>query len=180
MEKRMLLHICCAPCLLYPLKVLQEEGWHITGFWYNPNIHPYTEYRNRLNALKEYAHRIGLEVIYQDHYDLEGFLRQVVFRENHRCPVCYFMRMARTALEARERGYAYFSTTLLVSPYQQHDIIRDIGYNLEKEYGINFCYRDFREGYREGVELSRQLELYRQKYCGCIYSERDRYLKTKK
>uniref|UniRef100_A0A7C3RVC5 Epoxyqueuosine reductase QueH n=1 Tax=Dictyoglomus thermophilum TaxID=14 RepID=A0A7C3RVC5_DICTH len=174
-DKRIFLHICCAPCLTYPLKVLREEGYEITGFWYNPNIHPYTEYSLRLSTLKSFAESQNLQVVYEDDYALEEFIRQVVYREDNRCPVCYYMRLKRTAQKAKELGYKLFSTTLLVSPYQKHDLIKDIGYLLAKEFGLEFYYKDFRVGYSEGVKLSKEYGLYRQKYCGCIYSEKDRY-----
>ncbi|HOP94774.1 MAG TPA: epoxyqueuosine reductase QueH [Dictyoglomaceae bacterium] len=174
-DKKIFLHICCAPCLTYPLKILREEEFDITGFWYNPNIHPYTEYSMRLNTLKDFAERQELQVVYEDDYDLDGFIRQVVFRENNRCPVCYYIRLKKTVMRAKELGFSTFSTTMLVSPYQKHEMIKNIGNLLADEYGIFFYYRDFRPGYREGVSLSKEYGLYRQKYCGCIYSEKERY-----
>ncbi|HOJ92961.1 MAG TPA: epoxyqueuosine reductase QueH [Dictyoglomaceae bacterium] len=174
-NNKLFLHICCASCLTYPLKILREEEVEITGFWYNPNIHPYTEYSMRLNTLKDFAERQEFQVVYEDDYDLEGFIRQVVFRENNRCPVCYYMRLKKTVIKAKELGFSNFSTTMLVSPYQKHEMIKNIGNLLADEYGIFFYYRDFRPRYREGVSLSKEYGLYRQRYCGCIYSEKERY-----
>ncbi|ACI19710.1 epoxyqueuosine reductase QueH [Dictyoglomus thermophilum] len=176
-NKKIFIHICCAPCLTYPLKVLREKNFDVTGFWYNPNIHPYTEYSMRLNTLKDFAENQNLPVVYEDDYALEEFIRQVVYREKERCPVCYYMRLKKTVEKAKELGFNLFSTTMLVSPYQRHDLIKDIANYLANEYKIEFYYEDFRVGYREGVNLSKEYGLYRQKYCGCIYSEKDRYYK---
>lgn len=176
-NRKIFLHICCAPCLTYPLKVLREENFEVVGFWYNPNIHPYTEYVMRLNTLKEFSERQNLQVIYEDDYALEEFIREVVYRENNRCSVCYHMRLKKTVEKAKELGYTLFCTTMLVSPYQKHELIKNIAYYLSDEYKIEFYYRDFREGYREGVNLSKEYGLYRQKYCGCIYSEKERFWK---
>jgi len=175
---KILLHICCAPCSIYPVKTLLSEEIEISGFFYNNNIHPYTEYLKRRDALAQYAKLIGLEVIFRDDYDLEGFLRATAFREANRCEFCYFERLNATALYAKEAGYDSFTTTLLYSIYQKHDMIKEIGDSAGKSAGIPFYYRDFRPGWKHGVSESRRLELYRQKYCGCIYSEKERYLKT--
>jgi predicted adenine nucleotide alpha hydrolase (AANH) superfamily ATPase len=176
MEK-ILLHICCAVCLAYPLKYLREQEFEIIGFWYNPNIHPYQEYKLRLETLKNFSQAQNLQVIYDNDYDLEGFIRDIVYRENNRCPVCYYKRLRRTAETSKNLGYKKFSTTLLVSPYQNHELIKNIGYLLEKEFNLEFFYKDFRDGYREGINIAKEFNLYRQKYCGCIYSEKERFLK---
>ncbi|MDP2863184.1 MAG: epoxyqueuosine reductase QueH [Desulfobacterales bacterium] len=175
---KILLHICCAPCSIYPVKTLRSEGMNPTGFFYNNNIHPYTEYVKRRDALAQYAKLIGLGVVFRDDYDLEGFLRATVFREANRCAFCYFERLNATAHYAKEAGYDSFTTTLLYSIYQKHDLIKEIGESAGKSAGIPFYYRDFRPGWKEGVNESKRLELYRQKYCGCIFSEKERYLKT--
>lgn len=173
---KVLLHICCANCLIYPLKVLRERGEEVMGFFYNPNIHPYREYAKRRDALKEYAERVDLRVIWRDDYDLEGFLRAVAFREGKRCDICYHMRLEATAQVARHGKFDAFSTTLLYSKHQRHEAVREIGESLGRLYGVKFLGEDFREGWREGIEESKRLGLYRQQYCGCIYSERDRFL----
>ncbi len=109
---------------------------------------------------------------------MEEFLRGVAYRESQRCRICYYQRLSYTAAFARQNGFVAFSTTLLYSVYQKHEIIRQIGREVADEAGIPFHYQDFRNGWREGVEISRKMDLYRQKYCGCIYSEKERYLKT--
>jgi len=156
---------------------MRSEGTDVTGFFYN-NIHPYTEFVKRRDTLAQYGKIINLEVIFRDDYDLEGFLRATVFREANRCAFCYYERMNATALYAREAGYDSFTTTLLYSIYQKHDIIKEIGESAGKSAGIPFYYRDFRPGWKEGVTESKRLELYRQKYCGCIYSEKERYMNS--
>lgn len=173
---KILLHICCAPCSIYPVKTLRDEGLIVSGYFYNNNIHPYTEYKKRRDTLAEYTKTIDLEVIYRNDYDIESFLQKIVFREKNRCIVCYYERLNATAVYAKENRFDSFSTTLLYSIYQKHDDIRSIGESVGKSTGIPFYYHDFRTGWKEGVNESRRLELYRQKYCGCIYSEKERYL----
>jgi predicted adenine nucleotide alpha hydrolase (AANH) superfamily ATPase len=172
---KILLHICCAPCTIYPLRILRVEGNEVTGLFYNPNIHPYLEYRRRLDALTSYAGQEGLTVIREEFYPLEEFLRQVAFREEERCRYCYQLRLSHAALIAKRDRFDAFSTTLLYSRYQKHELIREIAAGLAETHGIPFFYRDFREGWSEGVRVSKEIGMYRQPYCGCIYSERERY-----
>jgi len=176
---RLLLHTCCAPCSIYPVEVLKGEAMDLTGFFFNPNIHPYTEWKARRKALAGYAPGAGLPMIFDEDYLLEEFIRGVAHREGERCSFCYAMRLRRTAQAAAQNKFDAFSTTLLVSPYQKHDLIREIGGEVSRETGVQFVYRDFRPGYRAAVERSRELGLYRQKYCGCIYSEKERYCRKK-
>ncbi len=173
-----LLHICCAPCSIYPVRTMRAEGIDITGFFYNNNIHPYTEFVKRRDALAQYGNIINLEVIFRDDYDLEGFLRATVFREANRCAFCYYERLNAAAILAKKNGFDSFTTTLLYSIYQKHDMIKEIGESAGKSAGIPFFYQDFRKGWREGVDESKRLGLYRQKYCGCIYSEKERYMNS--
>ncbi len=177
---RLLLHICCANCGIYPLEWLKEKGHEAVGFFFNPNIHPYQEYQKRLEALKQYAESTGLEVIYRDEYLLEEFLKNVSHRVETRCQYCYESRLGATALEAKSRGFDRFSTTLLQSSHQNHAQIRETGERIAQEVGIPFFYEDFRPGWKRGVEVSKAMGLYRQQYCGCIYSEKERYLRKPK
>lgn len=172
---KLLLHICCAPCLIYPLKVLKQDQHDITGCFYNPNIHPCTEYQKRLHALEDYAQRQNLEVLRPAVYDMEDFLRSVVFREADRCHACYYLRLRYAAQIASSQSFDAFTTTLLYSKYQKHELIKSVAESLAKEYGVSFYYHDFRAGWSEGVRISRETGIYRQSYCGCIYSEKDRY-----
>lgn len=173
---KILIHICCANCLIYPLKVLREEGWEVMGFFYNPNIHPYQEYMRRMEAVKEYEQQAGVKVIYQDEYSLEEFLRGVAFREDKRCHFCFHLRLGATARTAKRGKFDAFTSTLLYSRHQNHQLIHELGNAVGTHQGVKFLYRDFRDGWREGIEASKALGLYRQNYCGCIYSERERYL----
>ncbi len=175
---KLLLHLCCAPCSIYPIRVLREQNFDIIGFFYRNNIHPYTECLRRQEALEQYAEIANFRVIYQQDYDMEGFIRNIVFRETNRCTYCYYDRLRSTALLAKQGKFEYFSTTLLYSKFQKHEMIREIGESLGKEIGIPFYYDDFRIGWKEGIEISKKLGLYRQPYCGCIYSEKERYCKN--
>jgi len=174
-----LMHVCCGPCLMYPLKRLTEKGHKITGFWYNPNIHPYTEYQSRLEAVRYAEWAKGFSVIYENSYDLEQYLQAVLPHLTDSCRFCYQLRLERTARVAKEKGFEAFSTTLLVSPTQKHELINEIGEELAKKYDIKFFYEDLRPGYYEGKAMAKELNLYRQKYCGCIFSEKERYCDKK-
>jgi hypothetical protein len=177
---RLLLHICCANCAITPLERLKEKGDEVTGYFFNPNIHPYQEYQKRLDALKQYSATVGLEVIYCDEYPLEEFLRNVSHRVEEKCQYCYSVRLEATAREAKNKACDGFSTTLLQSSHQNHALIKETGERVAQEVGVPFYYEDFRQGWKRGVEVSKAMGLYRQQYCGCIYSEKERYLNTKK
>lgn len=174
---KILFHICCAPCAIYPHAVLRDEGFEPVGYFYNPNIHPLLEYRRRLDTVREYAHRTGLELVCRDGYDLDDFLARVVGRGPDRCEQCYRMRLAAAAAAAKEAHIGLLTTSLLYSKFQKHDLIRGVGTEMAAEHGIEFVYQDFRTGWREGILESKAMGLYRQQYCGCIYSEQERYLK---
>ena len=174
---KLLLHICCAPCSAACIKVLREEEIDVTGYWYNPNIHPFKEYESRLNALKEYSKMIDLNVVYNDYYGLKEFTKNVVNILDNRCGYCYLTRLENTVKYAKENGYDAFSTTLFISPYQKHELIIKVANEMARKYQIEFLYQDFREGFRIGQQMARDAGLYMQKYCGCIYSEEDRYSK---
>ena len=174
---KLLLHTCCAPCSISPVQFLREQNLDVMGYFYRNNIHPYTECLKRQEALESYAKKIDLRVIYQEGYDLNGFIRNVVFRESNRCSYCYHERLRATALVAKHGKFDYFSTTLLYSKFQKHDTIRSIGESVSSSVGVPFYYHDFRVGWKDGIEESKRIGLYRQQYCGCIYSEKERYFK---
>jgi predicted adenine nucleotide alpha hydrolase (AANH) superfamily ATPase len=176
---KILLHICCAPCAIYPLRVLREMGHEVRGFFYNPNIHPYLEYRKRIDTLKDFAAREDLDVVWEEDYRPEEFFRTITFREKDRCRHCYDLRLTRTVALARAGGFDGFTTTILYSRFQKHDLVREAGEALAKLAGTSFQYVDFRSGWKEGIEISKKYGLYRQPYCGCIYSERERYVKER-
>lgn len=178
--KDILLHTCCGPCATYTTEHLVAAGYAPLMYYYNPNIHPYLEWRKRKEILEYFAGIKGLPLLLEEEYDLSGFLRMVVEKENERCPLCYAMRLEKTARKAKELGFKWFGTTLLISPYQQIEEICRTGEDLARKYGLSFYGEDLRPGYRRSRELSKELGLYRQPYCGCIYSERDRYYKPPK
>lgn len=170
---KLLLHICCAPCLIYPLGRLRARGALVTGFFYNPNIEPADEYRARRETLEWYRSRVGLDVEYRDDRS-EDAAGPGARRDAKRCVSCWKERLDVTARCARERGFDAFSTTLLVSPYQDHEALRAIGEDVAAETGCDFYYEDFRQGFRQARDEARSLGLYRQKYCGCIASLMER------
>lgn len=174
---KILLHTCCGPCTLYPLAKLREQGWSVHGYFYNPNIQPYQEFSRRLEALRTVAEIEQLDVIVRRDYDLDTFFRQVAFREHMRCLYCYSTRLEATARLAEKSRFDAFTTTLLYSKRQKHEIIRSIAEEASKRHGIPFHYEDFRAGWKEGQERAGEIGIYRQQYCGCIYSEKERFFK---
>ena len=175
-----LLHICCAPCANMPIEVLRTDGIEVAGYWYNPNIHPFTEYRSRRNCLQDYAKAIELPLILKDEYGLRPFVREVAEDIEGRCVKCYEMRLFDTARQAAEGGFDSFTSSLFISPYQNHELMREVAERAAKEYNVEFLYRDFRPYFKEGQERARELEMYIQKFCGCVFSEQERYLKKSK
>ena len=174
---KLLLHTCCAPCSVYCIDSLRKEGIEPTVYWFNPNIHPYMEYKARRDCLKEYTKSINIEAIFEENYGLREFCKNVVSNLENRCKeYCYPVRLEQTAKYAKENGFDTISTTLLVSPYQNHEALIEIAKFMAKKYDVEFLYRDFRVGFREGQNKARELGLYIQKYCGCIFSEEDKYL----
>lgn len=169
---KLLMHTCCAPCSVYCINSLKAEGIEPTLYWYNPNIHPYMEYKQRRDCLKEYASSIKVDAIFEEEYGLNTFCKNVINCLKTRCiDYCYLVRLEQTAKYAKEHGYDTITTTLLVSPYQKHEELKKMLEQIAKKYDINFLYRDFRIGFREGQTKARELGLYMQKYCGCIFSE---------
>lgn len=177
---RILLHCCCAPCANQCIDSLRAEGMEVTGFWYNPNIHPVTEYRARRNTLEAYAERVGMPLVVVNEYALRPFVRAVAADLEGRCVKCYEMRLQRTAQYAAEHGFDAFTSSLFISPYQKHELMREVAQAAAQTYGVSFLYRDFRPLFRQGQERARELGMYMQKYCGCIFSEEERYIKPKK
>ncbi len=178
--KSLLLHVCCAHCAAYTIDYWRREGYEVTGFWYNPNIHPYTEHQSRLEAMRSLSAKTGLSLIVAEGYDLVAYLRRVSNHETgpERCQRCFELRLSRVADHAAGNGFAAFSTTLLISPHQKHDLVRDTGEAIAREKGVAFAYADLRKRYSDSRHITRPLELYRQQYCGCIFSEWERYRET--
>jgi predicted adenine nucleotide alpha hydrolase (AANH) superfamily ATPase len=175
-----LVHLCCGPCASYPVPALLEQGHQVRGLFYNPNIHPFQEHERRQAGVTQLAESLGIEVIDLAEYDIEKYFQETAFRESQRCRICYYLRLKRTAQIARRGNFEAFTTTLLVSPFQKHELIREIGEQVGEQLGIPFCYQDFRPGYRETVSRSKAMGLYRQQYCGCLFSERERFKPRRK
>lgn len=174
-----LLHICCAPCSYMCIETLRAENIDVTGFWYNPNIHPYTEYKARRDTLIMHAKNVDMPLVCIDTYGLREFVRLVYPELDDRCEKCYDVRLEKAAAYAAENGFDSFTTSLLISPYQKHDLIAEVAQRKAEKYGVEFLYRDFRPYFREGQKKAREAEYYMQRYCGCIFSEEERYLKKK-
>lgn len=172
---RLLLHTCCAPCLIYPWERLTEKGIQSTGLFFNPNIHPFSEYKNRRSAVEALSKSLDMEVLYPEFLPSE-FFQHINNQEEspYRCMLCWRLRIQKTAKLAKEQGFDLFSTTLLVSPYQDQQSINKIGKDVSNELGIDFYYEDFRPGFRSAHERAKAQGIYCQKYCGCIYSEIER------
>jgi predicted adenine nucleotide alpha hydrolase (AANH) superfamily ATPase len=171
---RLLLHVCCAPCLSAVQPHFEGEGWLLTGYFRNPNIHPWKEWERRRSALRDFVPAAGLEMIWDEGYPLEDNL-SMLLGSSPRCSACYEDRLGAAARKAAATGIGNFSSTLVLSPYQDHGLLRDIGGKVAEDNGVEFVYADLRRLYPESVRLSRSLGLYRQQYCGCVFSERDRF-----
>ena len=169
--RKILLHTCCGPCTTYVNKWLSENEFEVKGFFYNPNIRPQAEYERRLLTMEHYATIVGIKVIYEPS-DVQTELGD--------CENCYCVRLKKTANFAKENGFDCFSTTLLYSKFQNHKLIRSIGESVSKKIKIPFYYHDFRDGWKHGIKRSKMLNMYRQTYCGCIYSEKESTFKVKK
>lgn len=167
---QLLLHMCCSNCSLYPLKTFLSKGINVVGLWFNPNIHPEDEYQRRLSSLQNLQKVWALDIEYRDHYGLNEFLKDVGNPDSDRCNRCYAIRLDEAARLSKRMGLDGFTTTLLVSPYQKFDAIVLAGKEAARKHSVPFYLEDFRPGYRNSVALSKDLGLYRQKYCGCIYS----------
>lgn len=176
---KLLLHACCAPCSVACVQSLRAESIEPTAYWHNPNIHPLTEYRQRRDTLREYAKSIGMELLEEDAYGLRLFVRAVAENIEGRCAWCYDTRMNAAAHYAAEHGFTHFSTTLFISPYQKHELLKETALHAAQKHGVELLYRDFRPLFRRGQNEAREQGLYMQKYCGCVFSEEERYAKTK-
>ena len=169
---KLLMHTCCAPCSVYCIDRLRKEGIEPTVYWYNPNIHPYKEYEARRDCLKEYTKSVNVNAIFEEDYGLKEFCKNVIDDLGNRCVnYCYRVRLEKTVQFAKQNGYDTFTSTLFVSPYQKHEELKKVCEELAERYNIKFLYIDFRVGFREGQTKARELGLYMQKYCGCIFSE---------
>ncbi len=171
----MLFHVCCGPCFVAVGEALRDEGHDVAALFYNPNVQPYKEFEARLEAFRRVCEAQGFEAIVDPTYDPERWLAGALEAED-RCQFCYADRLSRTARQAREDGFEAFTSTLLASPYQEHELARRLGEEAAQAEGVAFLYRDLREHWKESRRRTFELGIHRQRYCGCIFSERDRYL----
>jgi hypothetical protein len=171
--KRMLLHICCAPCATYTVQRLRDLAFEVTGLWYNPNVHPFSEHERRRETLAGYAARIDLPMLWEAGYDLVDFMQRIHQHETDgtRCKRCYHMRLEQTAAVAAREQFDAFTTTLLISPYQDQETIRLLGTKAGQEHDVPFFFENFRRGWADHYQMVRDYSLYSQRYCGCLYSE---------
>lgn len=176
---KLLVHMCCAPCSVYPLSVIEQEGIKYEGLFYNPNIHPYEEFLKRKENVEAFAKIKDFPVTYLDDYMQEAWEKHKASDEQ-RCNMCYSLRLDKVAAKAKEKGFDAFTTTLLVSPYQNHELIKELCERFAKKYEVDFFYRDFRPGFRQGQQQAKELGLYRQKFCGCIVSYNEALERLKK
>ncbi len=182
--KKILVHMCCGPCSIYPLKEILSNEFEVWGFFFNPNIQPREEFNKRLESAKKLSSLMELDVIFTDIYRAENFLRDrsgTLLREldkEERCNHCYDIRLEATAEAAAREGFDMFSSSLFYSRYQNHELMKEIAGRYAEEYGVELFYRDFRKGWQDGIKESKEMGLYRQQYCGCIFSWMERYNKV--
>ena len=172
---RLLVHCCCVHCSAYTFNYWLAQGYDVTAYWYNPNIHPFTEHKQRLEALRVLVEKDGFTLIEEPGYDLERYFQAVNRRENARCSECYRIRLEAVAEFSKANGFDGFTSSLLISPQQKHDQILEAARTVEQLSGAKFEYADLRKYYSDSRKLTKPLELYRQQYCGCLYSEYERY-----
>lgn len=183
--KKILLHVCCGPCSISPILKLQEAGFEVLAYFYNPNIHPLKEYLKRREAMQQVAEQLGVAMLWDDDYNLKAWLATALNTANiqERCEFCYTSRLQRCFELARAKGFDYFSSSLLYSVRQNHDLIIAVAKNIASsafsagEDKCNFFYQDFRVDWQKGIDISKELGIYRQNYCGCIFSENERFFK---
>ncbi|MDD5432781.1 MAG: epoxyqueuosine reductase QueH [Candidatus Omnitrophica bacterium] len=169
---KILLHTCCAPCLIYPLEILRENNFTVVSYFYNPNIHSYAEFEKRRQAVDSFAGNEKIDAVFPPYNPIE-FFHAVYQKEigKERCSICWRLRLNKTALAAKALGFEYFTTTMLVSPYQSQEMLKEIGEDIGRKEQVKFFYEDFRPGFRKSHDQAKAKGIYCQKYCGCIFSE---------
>jgi hypothetical protein len=175
-----LIHACCAHCTAYIVDYWRHQGYELNVLWYNPNIHPFMEHQQRLKAMQTLATELNFELIIENGYDIIRYFRMIVKHEGQRCRYCFQLRLQKTAENAIKHGYCAFSTSLLISPYQKHDLLQEVSHSIARDMDIEFLYADLRKHYSDSRRMTKPLELYRQQYCGCVYSEWERFAGDRK
>lgn len=173
------MHTCCAPCIIYPLEVLRNEGLDAEAYFYNPNIYPEDEYVKRRAAFLDFASIQSVRVHIPEYAASEYDNAVTDAQSPQRCLECWDLRLLKTARFAKENNFPAFTSALLASPYQDIEAIRATGQKIADELGLRFIFRDFRVGFREAHNKARALGIYCQKYCGCRYSLEERNARTK-
>ena len=173
--KEVLVHSCCAHCAAATVSHWRGQGYHPRALWYNPNIHPFAEHEKRRESLEILAGTLGFQLDIIPGYDLEEYFRRITGQEPKRCRHCFELRLGRTAEYALELRIPAFTTTLLISPHQKHEELAEIGEGIARARGLHFLYADLRKAYSESRRITKPMELHRQQYCGCIYSEWERH-----
>ena len=182
---KLLLHICCAPCSTAVVERLEGEGYQVIGFFFNPNIQPEGEYTKRLNEARKYAKTAGIELI-ESEYEIETWNDLTAEYGDEpeggiRCGICYGLRLQKTAEKAEELKYDLFTTTLSISPYKNAEMINRIGKEIAEKLTVDYLEANFKkkDGYKRSLEMCREHDLYRQDYCGCLYSLKEKEMKQK-
>ena len=178
MSKSLLLHVCCAHCTAYSIEYWRKQGFDITAFWFNPNIHPQVEHQKRLEAIQTLSDTMHFPLIITD-YDVMSYFQAITENIADRCRFCFALRLKETAIKAKEGGYSAFTSTLLISPHQKHELIREAGTSAAEIFSVEFLYFDLRKRYSDSRHITKPLNLYRQQYCGCIYSQLERESENK-
>jgi len=176
---KIIVHACCAHCTAYTIEHFRQTGAEVTALWYNPNIHPYMEHQSRLSAMQSLSEKMGFPLIVIPGYDFIAYLRAAAHHESTRCEYCFRQRLHKAADVTMELGADGFATSLLISPHQNHELIKKVGEGIAAQTGAHFFYADLRKRYSDSRHLTKPLDLYRQQYCGCIYSEYERFTDTK-
>lgn len=180
MSSGILVHTCCAPCATASVAKLLSEGEEPYLFFYNPNIHPFLEFKARLESFEAYLGSSGLNGEADALYGLDDFIEGLDdIKKPARCGYCYSLRLERAAIRAKEMGIGRFTTTLTISPYQDHEMLKEAGKLAGEKHGVEFVYFDFRSEYRKSRQMARGSGYYMQKYCGCVFSEADRFDPTR-
>jgi len=174
---KLLVHTCCAHCTAYTVEYWRGLGYDVIGLWFNPNIHPFTEHNLRLEAMQKLSAKMSFQLVVPEGYDFQEYFRRVAGHEKERCSICFNLRLARVAHQAAEMGIGVFTTSLLISPHQQHEAVKTSGEQAAEQSGVQFLYADLRKRYSDSRCITKPIDLYRQQYCGCMFSEYERYTK---
>ena len=183
---RVLLHICCGPCAIMPIRELQNAGHNVAGWFYNPNIHPLAEYLRRRNGAAQVANIHSIPLYFPENdpqspgkaeYDAVPWCSAALSQDGGRCLYCRESRFDAAAQAARAMGFDAFTSSLLYSRHQNHEGLRKAGEKAAEKWGVSFLYQDFRPFWQAGISASKELGIYRQQYCGCVFSEEERYAK---